>query len=189
MAFYRLRNKKWSPFFTNSTNRFEEAVFYKGHFYAVDDIGVLRRLLFDIDSNSYEEEVVSVDIGGNTSYRYLVESSSSCGGVTMMVVRRFDFERGKTELFEIFKLDWSNGNWEEVSNLGDQALFLAHCDSKLVSVSLDNPEYRQNTIYFIDDVFAEDFGMYNLGNRYFEPLKIPSSHMRHPFCGWIQPAA
>ncbi|XP_059647889.1 uncharacterized protein LOC132294150 [Cornus florida] len=202
VAFYVLRHKKWSPLFTfnnsNNTRRPVEAIFYQGHFYAADNHGVVRRLLFDIEDNSYEEEVVSVDIGGTTPHRYLVESPSSSS--LMMVVRRFHLQTGemKTKSFEIFKLDWRNGKWEEVNSLGDQALFLSHHDSKLVShypgYSLNSFYFRKNTIFFVDDLFAHwnsgscDFGLYDLGDRMVRPLNIYSLYTDSPYCGWFQPA-
>ncbi|XP_059654240.1 putative F-box protein At4g17565 [Cornus florida] len=198
IAIYKLSDREWTPVFT--TNYAPVCVvFYNGNFYSVDEFGVLRRFLFDKCYSNYKEEVISNGTGKFTSrFRYLVESWS---GELLMVAKSFDhyYHRDdgefkmRTKLFEIFKLNWSNGEWEEMTNFGDQALFLAHNDSKFVSVRY-NSKYKPNSIYFIDDIranansFNKDFGVYDLANHKVEPLNLCHDQMQErAYHRWFQP--
>lgn len=81
-------------------------------------------------------------------------------------------------------MDWNT--WEKETSLGDQALFLAHNDSRCVSI-FDPVAYKPNCIYFVDDSMERyypsrgtDFGVFDLNiaihrfqgipcNRWFKP--------------------
>ncbi|XP_059654245.1 uncharacterized protein LOC132300960 [Cornus florida] len=192
IAIYRLRDRSWTPVFTRNYI-WVCVIFYKDNFYSVDQFGVLRRSLFDKSYSNYKEEVVSSGFKFRCRFRYLVES---CSGELLMVVRRLksclDSDgqwRLRTKFFEIFKLNQSNGDWEVVRSFGDQVLFLSHNDSKFVSVRY-NSEYKDNSIYFIDDLGrriksgSEDFDVYDLRNHKVESIKLSHGH-RRMHCQWF----
>ncbi|XP_059654231.1 uncharacterized protein LOC132300944 [Cornus florida] len=216
IAVYRLSDGKWTQAFKTNF-LIASMIFYKGNFYSVDGNGVLRRCLFDDNYFNYTEEVVldsysnyteevvifdriKVRCNSNCDFKYLVESWS---GELLMVVKTLDHYRDldsnqprmRTKSFEIFKVNWSNCEWEKVSNFGDHTLFLAKNNSMFVRVG-QNSEYKHNSIYFIDDVkglidpWYEDFGVYNLKNGKIESLNLSKRQMRRKFCldlGFLSP--
>ncbi|XP_059669315.1 F-box protein At2g05970-like [Cornus florida] len=189
IAVYKLGDRKWTPVFASNHHEWVSVIFYHGNFYSIDELGVLRRFLLDKSYSNYKEEEVCNGTCNVNQYRYLVEGSWS--GELLMVVRIYEHQicRTKTKSFEIFKLNWSNGKWEEVSNLGHRALFLTTNDSKFVSVRY-NPEYTPNSIYFIEDTNTrmKDFGVYDLATRNIKPLHPSQNHMqRAVYYRWFQP--
>ena len=74
-----------------------------------------------------------------------------------------------TPKFEVFKLYLKNLVWNELNSLGDNALFMGHNQTILISTK-DYDEFKPYCIFFVDDyrdyfektIRCHDVGVFNL---------------------------
>ncbi|KAL5703902.1 hypothetical protein ACHQM5_022395 [Ranunculus cassubicifolius] len=161
--------KRWIVVEDDVDAMYMDVSFYKGEFYAVDSSGAV--VVVDCD----ELRTRKVIDGHGYGYQsYLVESS----GDLLKVIRFLssfgeesddsEAEDGeprqlnKTIRFEVWKIDFEQGLWLEVKNLGDRALFLGINHSSSVCSS-DFPGCKGNCIYFTDDCRIMHTGDYDKG--------------------------
>ncbi|KAF6150071.1 hypothetical protein GIB67_002853 [Kingdonia uniflora] len=150
----------------------KDVIFYKGQFYALTAAGVLRICDVNSDHPNMLRDFASPpdDVEGWDTF-YLMEMS----GELHMVVRILEYDLNKhapthhieTAAFEVYKLDFSTRRWEELSSLGDYALFVGNNTSFAVSASKYS-QLKGNSIYFTDDdtdvndeVCDPDIGIFN----------------------------
>ncbi|XP_043708185.1 F-box protein At2g26160-like [Telopea speciosissima] len=193
------KDLRWTVF-EGYLRRSHDVIFYKEQFYTVKGSGRVFMV------SGLEDASPQLTLVGHRptkpsypSRLYLVESS----GDLLMVYRFLDLylyvdddddedvvvdsdDDGtepvrlphRTVNFEVYKLDLGEGNWVEVDNLGDRAVFVGYNDSFSVSAS-EFPGCRGNCIYFTDDYFegynrqkhgALDMGIFDLGDGTVEPL-------------------
>ncbi|KAF4375818.1 hypothetical protein F8388_014540 [Cannabis sativa] len=104
--------------------------------------------------------------------KYLVEMESYKGDL-LQVQRYVYMETFRvTTCFDIFKWSFDRSNWEEISDLGDEALFVGDNSSVSVDTSLSSTKCQNNCIYFTNDYSVHsninnpsDMGVYNLVTR------------------------
>ncbi|KAL1811097.1 hypothetical protein DCAR_0623214 [Daucus carota subsp. sativus] len=112
---------------------YDDVVFYKGSFYAVDSTG--RTVMVDVGSSPVSVRFVADSVfGGDT--KMLVDG---CGELFMVDKflsvgpeddegfdgdEEFDYMSERTVRFEVFKLDKSGEKWIKVENLEDRIIFL-----------------------------------------------------------------
>ncbi|KAK3030030.1 hypothetical protein RJ639_038129 [Escallonia herrerae] len=185
IAFCRIGDEKWTniakphiPFFN--------FIFYKGQFYAVDNLG--NFLKFELDLGN-EATRLATPARPHCEKKYMVESLS---GDLLLVLKYFSWESDDndfqedpftvlydTDMFEVFKWDMNEKEWREVNNLGDEALFLGH--NGAISMSATKTKgCKGNCIYFIDDYSEGYFQNLNGCND------IASKIWTSPF-HWITP--
>ncbi|KAF4386290.1 hypothetical protein G4B88_003507 [Cannabis sativa] len=167
-----------SPF--NKPFFIDDILYYKDAFYGVD---IYRNGLvsFEIKYDlSYKPSLKLVG-GVQTNKRnndhdvvfdkkYLVESYK---GDLLQVQRYVYMETFRvTTCFDIFKWSFDRSNWEEISDLGDEALFVGDNSSVSVDTSLSSTKCQSNCIYFTNDYSVHsninnpsDMGVYNLVTR------------------------
>ncbi|KAJ7969263.1 F-box protein [Quillaja saponaria] len=175
---------------------FEDLIYYRGKFLAVQGSGALGCFVFDTNpcvkkiSRSANSSVKNI-----ATSRYLVESVS---GDLLMVTRHVkcgknistgDIGYYKTTMFEVYSFDWVEKDWREVKELGNQALFLAHNDSRSVS-AIDQAVCKRNCIYFVDDALeghcmskGTDFGVFDM------EIGTVQQFYSVPFNRWFRPDA
>ncbi|KAF4375822.1 hypothetical protein F8388_014544 [Cannabis sativa] len=168
-----------SPF--NKAFVIDDILYYKDAFYGVD-FYTSGLVSFEIkyDDSSYEPSLKLVG-GIQTNNRnndddvvfdkkYLVESYK---GDLLQVQRYVYMETFRvTTCFDVFKWSFDRSNWEEISDLGDEALFVGDNSSVSVDTSLSSTKCQSNCIYFTDDNSVHsntnnpsDMGVYNLETR------------------------
>ncbi|XP_026452248.1 F-box/kelch-repeat protein At1g57790-like [Papaver somniferum] len=143
-------NDVWKPYKFHADNSrkflacYNNPVFYKGNFYALDYNGTLgvfnledSRDERNFDKSNWEvlPETLTQFDGVNPSY--LVE----CEGELLLV----NFERPFGKLVEVFKLDPCKMKWVKVKSLGNYSLFISHTSSFSV-IAPDSS--MANKIYF-----------------------------------------
>ncbi|CAI9090222.1 OLC1v1024948C1 [Oldenlandia corymbosa var. corymbosa] len=131
---------------------------------------------------------------------YLVESSSG----DLLVITRDGIKHreylmyGVTN-FKVIRLDLTKCKWEEISNLGMDAIFVGHSSATSIVASAFSDVIKANCIYFTDDCFqsyafenrcgrgggrfgvggGEDMGIYNLEHgtitRFFSDILLSLS--------------
>ncbi|KAK6932537.1 Domain unknown function DUF295 [Dillenia turbinata] len=94
--------------------------------------------------------------------------------------------------FRIFEIDFAQGNWVEVTHLGNKAIFLGFNPS----ITVDALEFRKckpNCVYFTDDTHegrvdpdGRDMGIYNMVDRNVEPHFVEES-CSQIIPRWLQP--
>ncbi|XP_057977642.1 putative F-box protein At5g55150 [Malania oleifera] len=162
LAFCHPADDQWTRVYFPSKLPFSDVVFYKGQFYLVDAKGSV--FIFKLQLGSSDPDLIQIADPPKFHFddKYLVESSS---GNFMLVLAA----PAKRE-FEVFRLDLGNGEWERVTNLGDEALFLGHrSESVSVSRAGSTGPCKGNCIYYLGNVetwshYVDvlDFGSNNL---------------------------
>lgn len=156
---------------------FEDIVYFKEHFYAVDLYG--RVVICDLSGpypkmNELEMKTPESFRGDKIysvvpSKSYLVESSGE-----LLLVRRFRGHKvHRTVMFKVFQEDPISKSWVEVRTLRGHALFLGYNHS-LSLLASDYLRCKPNCIYFTDNCFkgfqigkkteAHDVGIFNLAD-------------------------
>ncbi|KAF8412279.1 hypothetical protein HHK36_000240 [Tetracentron sinense] len=153
LAFARPGDEAWTTIEKTRPGSYFDVIYYKEKFYAVNSVG----------------DVVVYDVQGPKSYR----AANHCKDKVNEV---YDYQTTK---FRVFKPDLSksNGEWVELKNLGDRALFLGQSTSMSI-VASDFPKCKANCIYFTDDNEepyicnpeggGKDMGIFNLEDGRFE---------------------
>lgn len=166
--------------------RFEDAIYHLGKFYVVDFHS--RVLSIDVSESNPQVKEVTPSTPTRSNKSYLVASSS---GADLLLVQRFRKPKRllnclMTSSFKIFKLlglGSNNGDNDqqiiervEITNLGDETLFLGDSYSLCVSAS-HFPGCKANCIYYDDDCVdmispiptsgPQDTGIYSLEKRTF----------------------
>ncbi|PIA51962.1 hypothetical protein AQUCO_01000082v1 [Aquilegia coerulea] len=163
LAIARPGDKSWITVKT-PCHFFEDIIFYKEQFYAVNVHGAV--VVCDIDQSDLHSPTASVcsETWKSTYHyrqkKYLVEWLAELLLVIKYVIdldedeekeKRKELPLYGTEKFKVYKLDFINREWEEVTSLGEYCLFLGFN----TSVSIFAPDYskylKKNCIYFTDD--------------------------------------
>jgi len=172
LMFWKPGDEEWTPI----VHPFEkpkwvaDTISYKGGFCAMDFSGNVTQ--FELSRFPLAKEIPTrntINNSANLFYHassYLVESM--CGDL-LMVHRCF-----YPQEFKVYRLDSERLEWDEIRSLGDEAIFLAHNESVCMRAG-ESTVYRQNCIYFTDDVLllhilrqsrrADDFGVYDMANK------------------------
>ncbi|CAK9153931.1 unnamed protein product [Ilex paraguariensis] len=164
LVMLRSGDKKWS-LVDDLSPLYDDVIFYKSEFYAVDDTG--QTVVVDVGLPPSVSVVAHSVFGGDK--KVLVES---CGNLLLVdvylsvgpeddlgYVEEFEFYEQfdcyiseRTVRFRVFALDRSGEKWVEVESLGDRMLFLGDNCTFSASAS-DFPGFRGNCIFFADQFF------------------------------------
>ncbi|XP_059636518.1 F-box protein SKIP23-like [Cornus florida] len=199
LAFCKKGDKSWRCI-EGSESYCEDVIYYNGLFYAVDKYGAIA--ICDVCGPSPRVSIMDTPPQFGGDMQYLVRSMNQFLLVTRYLDTEYDedlFEIFvyKTVLFKVYRLNLSNSNWEEVTNLGDQMLFLGENSSFALSAS-DFPGCEGNCIYYTDDYsesnyddapWDHDLGIYNLEDGTIETFPCYHSPSGWPPPIWITPNA
>ncbi|KAK2987028.1 hypothetical protein RJ640_004754 [Escallonia rubra] len=200
IAFCRIGDEKWTSI-AKPNIPFFDFIFYKGQFYAMDNLGNFLKFELDLD---HEATLLATPARPHCEQRYMVESLS---GDLLLVLKYCswdsdddDFQEEPftvlydTDMFEVFKWVMDEKEWREVNNLGDEALFLGH--NGAISVSATKTKgCKGNCNHFIDDYSegyfqnldgCNDIGEFDLGRKCIEEIYPSLKIWTSPF-HWITP--
>ncbi|KAK2999421.1 hypothetical protein RJ639_006646 [Escallonia herrerae] len=146
-----------------------------------DGIFVMNKLVADIPPRIYLTEVIR-------EYNYLVES---CGEVfcVSMLFEVFDIAAWKVEDIQVYRMDFSKGEWVRVDSLGEDRAFFVNGFGNTASCSASESGVEGNSIYFIDRDYRS-LGVFN--------VEESSVHVSLPTCPnvvhnlptfWVMPKA
>ncbi|KAF5198529.1 hypothetical protein FRX31_011888 [Thalictrum thalictroides] len=173
-------------------NLFEEVIFFKNQFYAINCVGVV--VVCDIGDglDSPKASILTEELPKSSCFQqnyYLVE----CWGQLLLVVKSvldFGYDPDdekiemklpayKTQKFDVYKLDFSNRKWEQVNSLGEYCLFLGFSTSVSVPVTNNSGTLKKNCIYFTDDFLygyrgfgipgGSDMGVFDMEDKSIQP--------------------
>lgn len=166
---------------------FSDALFYKGHIYAVN----LWSALVEVDissstttsSTNINRRVVTEPLpttGGLPNQVYIVQSSQE-GGRLLLVqrIQHIGIDPLKAD-FHVYKLVKNRGSkcaWDKVESLPGEALFLGENYSRSIVVSSQSTcsWFPQNCIYYANHRFKskDDTGVFRLEDRSFGKHFVP----------------
>ncbi|RVW51513.1 F-box protein SKIP23 [Vitis vinifera] len=162
LALWRLGEEKWSLIDDGAEkSHFDDVIYYKGRFYAIDYKG--RIVVIDADSLK-ATELASPVHGSRGTHKHFVDD---------IVADVPDYPVH----FEVFKFIEEEQKWDWVSDIGDRVLFVG--DDRTFSLSsTDFPGFKGNCVYFTQDCFCEedddrpgfDAGIFDLEERIAGPL-------------------
>ncbi|XP_050240770.1 putative F-box protein At5g60060 [Quercus robur] len=190
LGVWKMGDKKWTNIDDGRESAlYDDAVYYKGKFYAVDITG----LAISVDSSMKIKKVTHplprFGFGHGGQFKYLVKSPNEL----FLVDKDYDVER---EMFEdervdsdsdssdfplylmVYKLNEEECEWVKVKSLGDLALFVGDDCSFCVSVK-DYVGCKANCVYFTEDSFSKggrddypgyDTGLFDLEDGTASPL-------------------
>jgi hypothetical protein len=168
-VFVRARILFWKPGDDEEWKTFDnwdsvaDIISYKGGFLAIDFDGNVTQVDQLISTTTKVPTRINIDNRYWIQFYftrsiniYLVESV--CGDV-LMVHRRL----GPYDL-KVYKLDWERMEWDEMTSLGDEAIFLAPNHSVCIRPPAES---TRNCIYFTDDAIELDMLNVSSGERHF----------------------
>ncbi|KAM4118560.1 hypothetical protein ACB094_02G212300 [Castanea mollissima] len=190
LGVWKMGDKKWTNIDDGRERAiYDDAVYYKGKFYAVDITG----LAISVDSSMKIKKVAHplprFGFGHGGQFKYLVKSPDEL----FLVDKYYDVER---EMFRdegvdsdsessefplylmVYKLNEEECEWVKVESLGDLALFVGDDCSFCVSVK-DYVGCKANCVYFTEDSFSKggrddypgyDTGLFDLEDGTASPL-------------------
>ncbi|KNA13036.1 hypothetical protein SOVF_119810, partial [Spinacia oleracea] len=160
LAFWKPGEHKWTePTVDFPTNIVYDVCYFKGEFYAIDNIGKVVAFGSGISKRQPRivADLLAQGLVSNCSVNlYLVVVESS-----LLVIHRDVFlleEEAKenedyywTKSFEIFELNVENGEAKRVKCVGDWAIFVGLNSTFSIEATSDIRGCRSNCIYFTDD--------------------------------------
>ncbi|KAM6541989.1 hypothetical protein CsatB_006439 [Cannabis sativa] len=182
---------------------YDDILFHRGAFYGVDHhTGGMAcfNISDDLSTLTFRWfHGIQPDETRDWARKYLVES---CDGRDILQIQRFRKETLNmavrlTDYFDVFRWNFDQRTWEEVHNIGNQAIFLG--DNSSISIdTTTSTECLGNTIYYTDDKggsgfnirYPLDMGLFNISTRRMRELGIDRFHLvkmggRTPI--WVQP--
>ncbi|KAF5194189.1 Ubiquitin-protein ligase protein [Thalictrum thalictroides] len=191
LAIARPGDRYWASVYTPK-NYFEDIIFYKEQFYAVNHRGIV--MVCNIGDGQHSPAASKVtrrlpeSMLSHYQVKYLVEW---CGELLMVIKnvlnldnydkkkRRKEIPLYKTGTFHVYKLDFRNREWEELYSLGEYCLFLGSNTSVSVLPGHYSGGLQKNCIYFTDDFTfgyrgtgipgGRDMGVFDLGDKTIRP--------------------
>ncbi|OVA15999.1 Protein of unknown function DUF295 [Macleaya cordata] len=202
LAFMKKGDQVWT-LLNDPEFSFEDVIFYKGQYLAVDS--ERRVVVCDFDDPSLKVTVISPGPQGEIGFttHYLVDFS----GDLLLVSRVREYEHKgtfdyTTVKFRVFKPD-QNGqewHWPRIKDLGDCVLFLG-ANSSVCLLANELSGCQRNCIYFADDnhdsynfkdddlddsyeIGGHDLGVFDLNNG---SIKANPYHLFNPRFIWPPP--
>ncbi|KAK9289986.1 hypothetical protein L1049_008148 [Liquidambar formosana] len=201
LAFARPGYNSWVAVKNSSCASFRDVAYFEGCIFALCEMGSL--LLCEIDGPDAPRAVqIGSPLGydlGRWDQLYLVESS---GDLLMVIRHDYDIWTEyyyETVDFTVYKFNFDTGNWTEVKDLGDRALFVGHCCSMSLSTS-NIVNCQPNSIYFTVDKLkrwwiyevkqtGRDMGIYNMADKSIKNLYSGVDSPSYYSCPiWVMPA-
>ncbi|XP_065626187.1 putative F-box protein At5g66830 [Quercus suber] len=117
----------------------------------------------------------------NDASQFLVESL--CGNFLLVCKNWIHIDR--IWRLEVYKLDWEMSEWEKITSLGDQAIFLEE-DSICIQASAST-KYKQNCIYFMGRELRHLVALYDMGNQTVSRPPFPLPDFDWRYTSWFRP--
>ncbi|CAI9093429.1 OLC1v1028930C1 [Oldenlandia corymbosa var. corymbosa] len=140
LGYWKPGNLTWTPIKT-SGRIFSDVAYYNGKFYVLDAIDELW-VWDDVAVTHLHLDNIGHDLVFSAKEAYLVESSN---GELLVVIRKSRDE------FRVVRLDVRNCQWEEMTSLGKDAVFVGHSVSKSIVASAFPSGIKPNCIYFTEE--------------------------------------
>ncbi|KAF6156735.1 hypothetical protein GIB67_033204 [Kingdonia uniflora] len=198
LAFTKPGDKQWTTV-EHEHKCFNDLIYYKGEFYAVDGEGTVIACNIKNHSQPKVRKVASPPPDGPYRKNYIVESLGELFQIRRVL--EFDFDgccsTYNTIAFKVFKLDqYDPIKWVEIKTMGGQTLFLG--DNASISLSSsDFPQCKPNSIYFTDDarnlyglMGPHDIGVFSLEDgcgQIVEPNPLIDFKGLMPPPIWVEP--
>ncbi|KAK6945158.1 Domain unknown function DUF295 [Dillenia turbinata] len=192
LAFARNGDKAWTGI-DAPISCCSDIYYHDGQFYGVDYAG--RIVACDVQgpnpSAGYVISRIPPDLGAMVGYKFYL--AEWCG--KLLVIHRFIDIRAEVKVFRVFEIDFADqGNWVEVTHMGNKAIFLGFNSSITVDAS-DFQKCKPNCLYFTDDVEqyyidprggGRDMGIYNMADGSIEPHFEGESYSQITPPTWVQ---
>ncbi|KAK2994920.1 hypothetical protein RJ640_004474 [Escallonia rubra] len=147
-----------------------------------DGIFVMNRLVADIPPKVYLADMIR-------ECNYLVES---CGEVfcVSMLFGVLNIAARKVEEIQVYRMDFSKGEWVRVDSLGEDRAFFVNGFGNMASCSASESGAEGNSIYFIDRDYRS-LGVFNVEESSGVHVSLPSCpNMVHNLpTFWVMPKA
>ncbi|KAF6156751.1 hypothetical protein GIB67_033220 [Kingdonia uniflora] len=198
LAFTKPGDKQWTTV-EHEHKCFNDLIYYKGEFYAVDGEGTVIACNIKNHSQPKVRKVAPPPADGPYRKNYIVESLGELFQIRRVL--EFDFDgccsTYNTIAFKVFKLDqYDPIKWVEIKTMGGQTLFLG--DNASISLSSsDFPQCKPNSIYFTDDarniyglMGPHDIGVFSLEDgcgQIVEPNPLIDFKGLMPPPIWVEP--
>ncbi|PIA56614.1 hypothetical protein AQUCO_00700753v1 [Aquilegia coerulea] len=185
LAIARPGDRYWATVYTPK-NLFEDIIFYKEQFYAVNHRGIVMVCDIGDGQHSPTASMLTQRLPQSMLSHYQVKYLVEWSGELLMVIKTMMKKRKrkklplyKTENFDVYRLDFTERKWEELNNLGKYCLFLGFNTS--ISILPDNYSggLKKNCIYFTDDftfryrgndiLGGSDMGVFDLEDKTIRP--------------------
>lgn len=198
LAFCRHDDDSWT-LIDEAQFSWEDVVYHDEKFYAVKKGGMVAvlevqgrfapRVKIIETTGECQGDMHYVVFSGNDLLlitRYLEHELEDVGDGSNLVYR--------TVGFNVFKMNWSDSQWQKIESLGNQMLFLGENSSLSLSAS-DFPGCSGDCIYFTDDYSESnydgaygryDLGIFRLWDRSIEPLPCYPPNV-YSLLGWPPP--
>ncbi|KVH88005.1 F-box domain, cyclin-like protein [Cynara cardunculus var. scolymus] len=181
LALLKYGERKWH-IINDLPSPYDDVIFYKGEFYAVDSTG--RTVIVVLDSDTTLLKVVANSVFGGDK-KFLVESLGELFMVDKYLSvgpeNDFDYDDENYEFYEdfdcfmsertvkleVYRLDREEQKWDEVKSLGDRMLFLGDNCGFSASAS-DFPGCRGNCVFFTGQSREDDGLMKSRGVGVFD---------------------
>ncbi|KAL7611072.1 F-box protein SKIP23 [Lactuca sativa] len=179
LALLKIGEKKWN-IINDLPSPYDDVIFYKGEFYAVDITG--RTVVLVMDSETTLKVIANSVFGGDK--KFLLESMGELFMVDKFLSvgpdNDFDYDdenefyedfdcfmSERTVKLEVYKLDHEEQRWIEVKSLGDRMLFIGDNCGFSASAS-DFPGCKGNCVFFTGLSREDDGLMKNRGVGVFD---------------------
>ncbi|KAI3728974.1 hypothetical protein L6452_17619 [Arctium lappa] len=181
LALLKCGERKWN-IINDLPSPYDDVIFYKGEFYAVDSTG--RTVIVVLDSDTTSLKVVASSVFGGDK-KFLVESLGELFMVDKYLSvgpeNDFDYDDENYEFYEdfdcfmsertvkleVYRLDREEEKWDEVKSLGDRMLFLGD-NCGFSASALDFPGCKGNCVFFTGQSREDDGLMKSRGVGVFD---------------------
>lgn len=152
-------------------------LFYKGYFYCLGSCNFIFRIRFDHPHAPTAEAMPFKphEFCCNARYNYLVELNSDLFIVSRFLIPHKSYPCELTCAFIVCKLDLETEKWIMVNNIGNNAVLLGENNSTTCVVSSDGEDnyFGANCIYFVDDMYPRDIGVYYMTSQCIQRPRRP----------------
>ncbi|XVF67996.1 hypothetical protein PTKIN_Ptkin10aG0167000 [Pterospermum kingtungense] len=143
LEMFKSSDQRWTPIFQDtSSSYYDDVVFYKENFYAVDIRGKILVVGLDSKISVVGEPIEDPSYDGRR--KYLVESK----GELFLIAMYWSLVIGGPR---VFKLDEVSKEWIEVNNLNDRELFIGN-GCAFAATAEDLFVWRGNYIVFVNSI-------------------------------------
>ncbi|KAF7829019.1 F-box protein SKIP23-like [Senna tora] len=167
LSFWKTGNKKWTRIlYGREGAQYDDVVFHKGKFYAVDSAGLT--IMIDLELN-ISLVAPAISLSGYDENGYQIKHLVRCLDGLFLLDKtlvlgpefdsdsdgEYDFSRGGDDdddcvntSFQVYKLNEEMQQWVEVKSLEDRVVFVGNMECVFSASAKEFPGCKKNCIYF-----------------------------------------